>query len=907
MADAGTRERKKLAIIDGKSVFYRGYYAMPNLATKDGTPTGGVFGFATMALEVIRRLKPDYVAVAWDKPKTNIRKRLELYPEYKAGRKPAPPDFYEQVPVLQELLKVFGWPLYELDDYEADDIMGTLALQATEQNIETMLITSDLDMLQLIDPHVHVYALKTGLSNIELYSPKSFEAKYNIRVNQFLDFKALKGDSSDNIPGVPGIGEKGAVELLTQYETLDGIYEHIDEIKETLRKKLIAGKDLAYLSKELARIWTDAPMKLDLEEVDGSKIQPEKVMNLLQKLEFRSLARQLPEVMQIAIENHHSSDPDSKHISVGKNLIVDSNEKLEQIQVPEKTPLFIHCRAAAKHGRNPQVISFSADAKMTYTLDVDKLDHKAINRVLGKAESVIGYDVKSSHKVLIDLGFREPLSEPEEEPNLFAESPVPRPLPRVEHDVHVGAYLINSLRREQTLTELAQADLNYEGSPFEDLDKEEVMSRAPEIMGVLKALYEGQRKELKVLPKVAKLAHDIEWPVIPVLAHMEYVGIKLDTDYLKKFSEDIEDMILKYEQQIYGYADQEFNIGSPGQLAEILFTKLKLPTQGIKKGKTGYSTAASELDKLRASHPIIDLITQYREVAKLKNTYVDTLPAQVDANSRVHTTFGLTNAQSGRLNSSDPNLQNIPTRTELGRHIRTAFVAEKDHKLISADYLQFELRLAAILAEDHELIEMFNRGADIHTATAAQVYEREIEDVTKQMRRAAKVINFGILYGMSPHGLSIATGMTRDQAVTFIDKYKAVRKPLFDYTDRVREQARKNGYVETLFGRRRPMPDIHSSNFMVRQAAERAAINLPIQGTEADLMKMSMTKVQDVLEKQHNYCNMLLQIHDSILVECPSSVAHHVADLLKETMENIYELPVRLDVDVTVGDNWGEL
>lgn len=881
-----TGKRKKLAIIDGKSVFYRGYYAMPNLSTKDGTPTGGVFGFATMALEVIKRLQPDYVCVAWDKPKTNIRKRLELYPEYKAGRKPAPADFHEQVPVLQELLKVFGWPLYELDDYEADDIMGALAVQATKQDIETMLITSDMDMLQLVDPHVHVFALKKGLSNIELYSPKSFEAKYGIRVDQFLDMKSLKGDSSDNIPGVPGIGEKGAIELLKEYETLDGVYENLALIKDSLRKKLEAGKDLAYLSKQLARIWTDAPIKLDLTAVDGSNSQPEKVLQMFQKLEFRNLARQLPEVMQVKIEEHQAING-AANLKVGKNVIIDSDKKAVDLKLGDSEFFYIHCRSAGKHGRKPQVLIISLDGKNTYTLDLSKLNHQAIANEFKNVRPLVGYNLKATLEVLIELGVKE--------------------LPAIGHDVLIGAFVINSLRREQTLTELAQADLGYEGTPFEDLDPEEIMDRAAEIIAVIKALHEQQAKELKAVPKFPALVRDIEWPVIPVLADMEYTGIELDTKYLAKFANEVNDMISDYEQQIYGHADQEFNIASPTQLAEVLFEKMQLPKQYIKKGKTGYSTAASELDKLRGQHPIIDVITQYREVAKLKNTYIDTLPQQVDKQSRLHTTFGLTNAQSGRLNSSDPNLQNIPTRTDLGRRIRTAFVAGKKKKLISADYSQFELRLAAVLAEDSELTEMFNRGADIHTATAALVYEREIEDVTKQMRRAAKVINFGILYGMSPHGLSIATGMTREQAVTFIERYKAVRKPLFDYTDRVREQAKKDGYVETLFGRRRPMPDIHSSNFMVRQGAERAAINMPIQGTEADLMKMAMVDVQKLLKGQHNDCNMLLQIHDSILVECPSEVAEHIGELLKDSMEKVYKLPVRLDVDVTIGDNWGEL
>jgi DNA polymerase-1 len=902
MEEAAKAKSKRFAVIDGKSVFYRGYYATPNLSTKDGVPTGGVFGFATMALEVIKRLKPDYVAVAWDKPKTNIRKRLELYPEYKAGRKPAPADFYEQIPILHELLQAFGWPLYELDDYEADDIMGTLAVQASEIGLETMLITSDLDMLQLVNGNVKVYALKKGLTNIELYSPVSFSAKYGIDVHQFLDLKALKGDSSDNIPGVPGIGEKGGIDLLKEYGTLDGVYENLGLIKDSLRKKLEAGKDLAYLSKQLAAIWTDAPLKLDLTEVDGSKIQPEKLMKLLQKLEFRNLARQLPDVMQVAISDHQATTA-SVHLNPGKNNIIDSAAKLKAIRIDDSKYMYVHARSAGKHGRDPQVLILSPEGKEAYTFDLTKLDHAVIAEHVRGVMPLIGYDVKSTLKVLLALGISD--------------------LPSVEHDTLIGAFLLNSLRREQTLTELAQADLGYEGSSFDDLDTEELITRAPEIIAVIKALHVQQTKELLSIPKLPDLARNIEWPVIPVLARMEYEGIKLDVPYLQKFSVEIEDLISDYEQQIYGFADQEFNIGSPSQLAEILFTKLDLPKQGIKKGKTGFSTAASELDKLRGQHPIIDLITQYREVTKLKNTYVDTLPKQVDKNSRVHTTYSLTVAQTGRLSSNDPNLQNIPVRTDLGRRIRTAFVAGKGNKFVSADYSQFELRLGAAMSEDHELVVMFNKDVDVHTATAALVYGREPEDVTKQMRSAAKAVSFGILYGMSPHGLSIATGMTYEQAGHFIKQYTAVRQPLMQYLENLKERARKDGYVETIFGRRRPMPDIHSSNFAVRSAAERAAMNMPIQGTEADLMKLAMVAVEQKLHPEQPAPNpslldkaalgfpeakQLLQIHDSIVVECPGEVAEEVAKLLKETMENIYpKLPVKLTVDTSIGDNWGEL
>ncbi len=886
MTETATTPNKKFVIIDGKSVFYRGYYAMPNLTTKDGSPTGGVYGFATLALEIIKRLKPDYVAVAWDKPKTNIRRRLELYPEYKAGRKPPPPDFYEQIPVLHELLEAFGWPLYELDDYEADDIMGTLGVQAAKQGIDTLLVTSDMDMLQLIDPHVKVFALKKGLTNIELYSPESFEAKYGIRVDQFLDLKSLKGDSSDNIPGVPGIGEKGALELLKQYETLDNIYDNLSLLKDSMRKKLENGKKLAYLSKELAAIWCDAPIELDLEAVDGRKADPEKIQQILQRLEFRTLSRQLPDIMQVA-ESSGAVTVTTLRLDTPKMTIIDGDASLAKADFSDKN-VIVSSRSTGKHGRDPKLLFISPDSKTLYAVDVTKVTPATLCDKLQALKSVVGYDVKSTLKVFIELGLKD--------------------LPEVSHDVLIGAFLLNSLRREQSLTELAMADLGYDGSPFEDLPDDELLQRAPEIFAIMHALHRDQAKALNEIPKLPALAAEVEWPVIPVLARMEYAGIKLDTKYMAGFATEIDASIASVEALIYEHAGQEFNIGSPAQLAEILFEKLELPSKGIKKGKTGFSTAASELDKLRGQHAIIDLITQYREVAKLKNTYVDTLPKLVDKDSRVHTTFNLTIAQTGRLSSIDPNLQNIPTRTDLGRRVRTGFVAEKGNKLISVDYSQFELRLAAAMSGDQGMIKLFNSGTDIHTATAAQIQGRELEDVTKTMRSAAKTVNFGVLYGMSPHGLSAATGMSFEQSKHFIDEYFKVRGPLLAYLNGLKEFAREEGYVETIHGRRRMMADIKSSNFMVRQGAERAAMNMPIQGTEADLMKIAMVNVEHELEQHYPEARMLLQIHDSILVEAPEADAKDIAKLMKETMEVVYpQLEVALTVDYKIGDNWGEL
>lgn len=886
------KRKKKFVIIDGKSVFYRGFYAMPHLSTAEGTPTGGVYGFAVMALEVIKRFKPDYVAVAWDKPKTNIRQRLELYPQYKAGRKKPPADFYSQIPLLQELLQAFGWPLYELDDYEADDIMGALAVQASKKNIETLIVTSDLDMLQLVNSNVKVYALKTGLSNIELYSPVSFEAKYGLKVEQFLDYKAIKGDNSDNIPGIPGIGEKGAVELLQQYQTLDNVYENLVLIKDSLRKKLEAGKDLAYLSKQLAMIWVDAPIKLDLNEVNGSHVDPFKIKLLLEKLEFRNLAQQLPAVMTVpAVSDKAQSLSFLIDKTFPKARLIKTQEDFNALSISYQEIILIHSYTEMANQTEVATLIVQGINRLNQTLNIIELNKFSDKILADKLKflsscKVVGYDTKKTLKLLYSRAL---------------------PLPIVEHDVLIGAFLLNSLRREQTLTELATADLGYQGQNVDIYNETELVKKSSQIMTIIHNLYDYQQKKLKEMPKVQRLAKQIEWPVISVLAEMESQGIELDIQYLNKFSLEVDQLINKYEEEIYSFVEQKFNIASPSQLADVLFNKLQLPTLSIKKGKTGFSTAASELDKLRGQHPIIEIISQYREVAKLKSTYIDALPKLVDHDSRLHTTFNLTIAQTGRLSSTDPNLQNIPIRTELGRHIRTAFIAGQNNKLISADYSQFELRLAAVLADDQELIELFNSGTDIHVMTAAQIYSRNPEDVTKQMRRAAKTINFGILYGMSPHGLSVATGMTREQAVNFIERYKQLRKPLFNYMDRILDQARKDHYVETLFGRRRPMPDITSTNFMIRQGAERAAINMPIQGTEADLMKMAMVECHKLLTINYPNSLILLQIHDSLVVQSQESEAPAVAALLQETMQSVYSLPVKLDVDVTIGDNWGEL
>lgn len=846
---------KRLVIIDGKSVFYRGYYAMPNLSTKDGTPTGGVYGFAVLALEVVKRLKPDYVCVAWDKSKTNIRSRLALYPQYKAGRKPPPPDFYEQIPVLHELLESLHWPLYEADDYEADDLMGAFAKQAGQKGIESYLVTSDLDVLQLVNAHTHIFTLKKGLTNIELFNEASFREKYGVDAHQWVDVKALKGDSSDNIPGVAGIGEKTALDLIAQYQTLDGVYDNIDLLKPAIKTKLEKDKDMAYLSQKLVTLMVDAPIHIDLDKAKVQNSIPPEFVAMLRKLEFRALLRQ--------VESQLSQEEISAAESAAEELPAIASITFDQLQLQADQPRLLSL--------NPEATELwvSTTPENYATIAFEEITQDLIQRLADGP--LIGHDLKTTFRGLLARNLQWP--------------------GRVHHDTRIGAFLLNSLERSRELSDLLGQTIDTDNGD--------------QVVAAIWKLYADQRQQFEQLPSIAKLAEDIEFPTINLLAIIEHRGILLDSEYLAKMSQDFEQKIGILERNIYAHAGKEFNIGSPTQLATILFGELQLPTAGVKKGKTGYSTGANELAKLRALHPIIDLITQYREYTKLKSTYIDSLPKLVDSNGKLHTTYAMDVAATGRLSSHDPNLQNIPTRTELGQAIRTAFVPAEGNVFISADYSQFELRLAAVMAGDQELIEDFNQDVDIHTKTAAEVYGVPMDQVNKDMRRHAKVVNFGILYGMSPHGLSIAANMTVAEAKVFIDRYFELRKPVREYIDTTIKNALRDGYVETMFGRRRPTPDLKSSNFVVREAAKRVAANMPIQGTEADLMKIAMLEVEKKLD---GLGLQLLQIHDSILVEAPQENVDKVAALLKESMEQVHPtLGVKLKVDVKTGLNWGEI
>ncbi len=807
---------KRLVLIDGKSVFYRGYYAMGALGLADGTPTGGVYGFAAIAMEIVSKLKPTKVVVAWDS-RSSTSQRRKIYSEYKAGRVKPGEDFYAQIPLLEELVAALGWAFVEVEDYEADDIIGTLSLQADNDldadgkcAWETFIISSDLDMLQIVDENTRMLRILKGFSEIEEMNVAEVEAKYGILKSQFLDFKALKGDSSDNIPGVAGIGEKTAAGLLNQFGSLDGIYENLDKISSAgTRKKLIEGRDEAFMSRKLAKIMFDAPVALA--EISDFKFDAERITAGLKKLEFNSLIR--------------------------KFKLGDSGRMQEKaaISAPVNTPEKMkNADETSEKVAENEAIEFPEDVILSW--DVKGLMHD---------------DAKKAAEILAGARF---------------------------WDLDQAEFLLNPLKREQRTL-------------FDIMD--------------LPGKYAEQKKEFSKLPKVYLVFTELDLPLMPILYKMEKKGMLIDRKYFAELKTEYMREVRAREQELWKLAGREFNINSPVQLAEVLFVDLRLPTKGIKKTQRGYSTGVKELEKLIGQHEIVPKIKEYREATKLLTTYIVPMADLADAEGRIHTTFTQNVTATGRLSSKEPNLQNIPVRTEEGKRIRTGFVAPEGRKLVSADYSQFELRLAAVLAGDQKLIADFNAGIDIHTKTAAEAFGVPFEKVTKEQRRAAKVINFGILYGMSVNGLAAAAKMSFFEAKQFIENYFKLRAPIKEYLEKILKQAREEGYVETYFGRRRPCPDVKSTNFVIRQAAERAAMNMPIQGTEADLMKRAMIAVDRKLPEG---AELVMQVHDSLIVECDAALAPKVAEILRQEMESVApELKIKLAVEITIGDNWGEL
>lgn len=910
--------RKKFVIFDGHALLHRGYHAIPYLSTKDGTPTNGVFGFTTMMLSALRELKPDYVAVGWDLPGKTFRH--DIYPDYKGTRAKIDQDLIDQIPVTRDLIETFNMPLVEAEGYEADDVIGTLA-KKYQDKLDIFIVTGDMDELQLVSPTTKVYTLRRGFSDTVTYDEAAVEAKYGVTPEEFIVFKALKGDPSDNIPGVVGIGDKTATELVSKYKTLEGIYHNLDEIKPAVRTKLEHGKQQAELSYELAQIKRDVPLSFNLKDAALHDFDRKKVYDLFHKLEFRSLLSKLPSQKLVdsggAQQTLFSAEAAAEkvnrdHLKSVKYVCVDTEAALEKLaaSLQKQKEFAFDTETDRLDVINANLVGMSfcweegeayyipvghqEGSQLSLKIVLDKLQPILENRQINK----VGHNIKFDYEVLkrydITLG-------------------------TIGFDTMVAAFLLNPIGRAQTLSELAYGELGIsmieiteligqKGKnqlDFSHVPIEKATQYGAEDADLSWRLYKKLAHQLKTLPELNKLAQKAEWPLVEVLGDMEVAGVLIDLEFLQKFSKEINANLSVIEEDIWKKAGDKFNISSTQQLKVILFDKLKLQSENLKKIKTGVSTAAKELEKMRGTHPIIDLIFEYREVMKLKNTYVDTLPKLVNPTTgAIHTSYNQTIAQTGRLSSANPNLQNIPVRSALGREIRKAFIAGQGNILVSADYSQIELRLAAELAGDQQMIKAFEDGADIHVLTAAEMFHVDPKDVTKEQRYAAKTINFGVLYGMNPHGLSVATGLDMTQAKEFIERYFEVRRGVAEYIEGIKRQAREKGYTETLYGRRRPCPDVRSSNYVVRAAAERAAVNMPLQGTAADMMKLAMIAVHYKLPIG---AQMILQIHDELIVECPEHMEKEVAGTLKAEMTGVAKFEVPIEVGISSGKSWGEL
>ncbi len=909
---------KTFVIIDGHAIIHRAYHALPPMNVADGTSVNAVYGFASMLLKTINDLKPEYLAVSFDVAGGTFRD--EIYEDYKATRVKADDDLYEQIPLVHDIVEAFGIPVYEKEGFEADDIIGTIAelnknippsdgtpaKGGEKHGVTTIIVTGDKDMLQLVDDDItEVYLLRKGMSDFELYNEKKVEEKFGFGPDRIVDYKAFRGDSSDNIPGVRGIGEKTATALITQLGGIDDIYNKINaddaegtgrdlSLRTSVVEKLINGEESARMSYKLAKIRRDVKgLKFNPEESVTHEFDREKLVALFRKFEFYSLIKRIPGVEGQEIE--HAAKSKNKKAKK-KVTIVDSKTLGETLDMLKKERRFA-CKAVLS---GDDVLSdellgfvFVSDSVNAY-VDFKKLDKKQKTDVFALLQdekvTVVGHDVKQLVKVLLANLSTCRLA------NLF--------------DIMIASYLLNSSTRAHDLQQIVLRELGEEITTSDT--QANLFGVDPQtIADELRAVWQVAKIYEKKFEKAEREVFEtMEMPLISVLADMELNGIAIDETTLKGLSESAHKTIAKLEKKIWKEAGSEFNVSSSVQLREVLFETLELPTDFIKKGKTGYSTAASELDKLREYHDIIPMIEEYREVEKLRNTYIDVLPTLVHKKTgRIHTSFNQAVASTGRLSSSDPNLQNIPIRTELGKKVRDAFIAEDGYVLVAADYSQIELRIVAHLAADNKMIEIFKSGQDIHSATAAKINGVKLKDVTPKQRRAAKAINFGILYGMGAFGMAARTGIPQTEAKEFIEKYFAAFRDVKKYMDAVLEQAKEDGYVETMFGRRRYIPELTSGNYQVRASGERMAINMPVQGTAADMMKLAMVATRNKIQETNNTdtVRMLLQVHDEIVLEVKEGLEDEVARMVEKEMVDVLALDVPVVVEAKVGKRWGEL
>lgn len=854
----------KLAIIDGSSLLYRAFYALPpTMTSPDGVPTNAVYGFLRMLLSLYRELDPAYVAVTFDKDRQTFR--MEMYDGYKATRKPAPAELVPQFDLILEVMHVMGVAVYSLSGYEGDDVLGTLSARY-EKELPVAIVTGDRDALQLASDRTTVYLTQKGISSMSEMTPKAVEEKYGITPSQVIDMKALMGDTADNIPGVPGIGEKTALKLLTQYKTLDNLYAHVDEIKGAQGKKLAAGKDMAYLSYKLAAIKRDVPMETTLEEM-AQPVHISEMKELFSRLGINLLSQfgELPRFTALA--------------EAKKEEVAKAGEKAEDWKdglsfEGKETAISFDLEGTAPFFKAKGVVI--AENGHAYLVKAEQFGKAA--EALRKAKVVI----TENSKPIMETDF------PWEGIPFF--------------DTTIAAYLLDPTRTTYPLSYLA--GLFKKPEIYAD-EMKDFASKGAAVSLFLLSIYEDARDMLKK-NGVEKLYDEVEQPLVKVLAAMEKAGIATDTKRWEEVHADMKSREEALISKIYEEAGEEFNINSPKQLGHILFEKMGLPAG--KKTKTGYSTAADVLEELAEQYPFVKNILEYRSLSKLISTYLEALPLLIRKETgRIHTTFNQTVTATGRLSSSDPNLQNIPVRTEEGKKIRSLFVPGEGYdSFISSDYSQVELRVLAHMSEDEGLIRAFLNKEDIHRRTAAEVMGIPFEDVTPEQRSHAKAVNFGIIYGISDFGLARQLGITRTAAANYIKAYFERYPSIHAFMNRMIEDARKTGRAVTLYGRYRELADINSKNFQRRSFAERTAMNTPIQGTAADIMKMAMIAVYDKMKAGNFKSRVLLQVHDELVAEVMADEKEAVAKLLKETMESVVSLRVPLVADVNEGKNWAE-
>lgn len=870
----------KLVLIDGNSLSFRAFYALPLLSNHAGIHTNAVYGFAMLLEKIIKEEKPNHFLVAFDAGKTTFRH--SKYSEYKGGRQKTPPELSEQFPYIRQLLDAYHIKRYELDNYEADDIIGTLSRQADEEDFETIIITGDRDLTQLATDNVTIYYTKKGVTDVDHYTPKFIAEKYNGLVpKQIIDMKGLMGDTSDNIPGVTGVGEKTAIKLLNQFESVEGVYEHIEEVTaKKLKEKLINSKDDALMSKDLATINVHSPIEVSLEDTKLTlQDDTTEKIELFKKLEFKQLLADIDtsSTNEEVIDKTFEIEQDFQNVDLN-----DLNEAVIHFEL-EGTNYLKDTILKFGFYTNHQHVVINAEDVKDYKHLVQWLEDKNTTKIV--------YDAKKTYVSAHRLGIN---------------------IENIEFDVMLASYIIDPSRSiDDVKSVVSLYGQNYvkdnitifgKGKkhhiPEEPILNEHIASVTEAIAAVTPTM----KSQLEDYNQI-ELLKDLELPLARILSEMEEIGIYTDINDLKEMEFEIQKKLDVLISNIHESAGEAFNINSPKQLGVVLFETLQLPV--IKKTKTGYSTAVDVLEKLQGEHPIIDDILEYRQLAKLQSTYVEGLQKVISKDHRIHTRFNQTLAQTGRLSSIDPNLQNIPIRLEEGRKIRKAFKpTSKDSVILSADYSQIELRVLAHITQDESLKHAFINGHDIHTATAMKVFNVESDQVDSLMRRQAKAVNFGIVYGISDYGLSQSLGITRKQAKAFIDDYLASFPGVKQYMSDIVKDAKAQGYVETLLHRRRYIPDITSRNFNLRSFAERTAMNTPIQGSAADIIKLAMVKFSEKIKETKYHAKLLLQVHDELIFEIPKSEVEDFSKFVEEIMEQALVLDVPLKVDSNYGATW---